>query len=580
MLRIRWCRGAALVLAAGILALTRGSSAPPLAIATTRVELTRLGDGRSAAALLAAIGATVEVESGDRIQARVPASAVSMLHAANRLVRVEQPGVFVPLEVLSGGTLIGAEGWSRGGLTGRGQKIAVLDTDFLGYRDALGGALPSSVTIRSFRSDGAFEGTSDHGRRAAEIVHGIAPGAELYLVSFSTITELSAAVDYLVAQHIDIVSYSSGYIHNGPGDGTGSVDTIVGRATGTGMLWAVAAGNWAQQHWSGVFRDDNRDAIHEFRPGLQQLSHPFVAGDQITLSLRWDDVWGAACADYDIELYSPNGALVRASRDLQNCSGNPVEVIRATAAGTGNYSARVVGGNASAPRRLDVIFVGSPDRDVGVDVPVPGGSLGAPADAPGVVTVGALANTSAPSEAPYSSRGPTSDGRAKPEILAPVAISAGGIGAFSGTSSAAPRVAAAIALLREALPGVDRARIIAELQARGVVVPSVPDGTEGVRRLDLASLDGIGPLLPRGAEDASLAGTILPGVRVAEVAYHGAAGYPLRFLYRLTGGRDIAGAWMLDRSSGRWRGYVAGAPASIDEFDRVSEGDSFFIVLR
>ncbi len=579
MLRICWCRGAALILAASILALAWGASARSIATATTRVELTRLGDASSTAALLATLGATVEVESGGRIQARVPLSAVSTLRSASRLVRLEQPGVFVPLQVQSSGALIGAAAWARGGLTGRGQKIAVLDTDFLGYREALGGALPAVVTTRSFRSDSTFEGTSDHGRRAAEIVHGIAPGAELYLVSFSTITELSAAVDYLIAQRIDVVSYSSGYIHNGPGDGTGSVDAIVGRATGTGMLWAVAAGNWAQQHWSGTFRDDNRDAVHEFRPGLQQLSHPFVAGDQITLSVRWDDVWGAACADYDLELYAPNGALVRASRDLQNCSGNPVEVIRVTAADTGNYSARVLRGSASVPRLLDVIFVGSPDRIAGVDVPVPGGSLGAPADAPGVVTVGALASASAPSEALYSSRGPTTDGRTKPEMLAPVGVGADGVETFGGTSSAAPHVAAAIALLREALPGVDRARIVSELQARGVAVPPAPDGTPSVRRLDLSSLDGIGPLLPRGAEAASLVGTVLPGASVAEVVYQGPAGYPLRFLYRLTGDRDIGGAWMLG-ASGQWRGYVAGAPSGANDFDRVSEGDSFFIVLR
>ena len=59
--------------------------------------------------------------------------------------------------------------------------------------------------------------------------------------------------------------------------------------------------------------------------GTQALTHYFNAGDLITASLRWDDTWGGACADYDIELFSPSGALVRASRDLQDCSGNPVE---------------------------------------------------------------------------------------------------------------------------------------------------------------------------------------------------------------------------------------------------------------
>ena len=581
MLRTPSRRGLGLVVASVILALALGASMPPRpAAATTRVELIRTGDVAEADALLAALGGFVELESADRIQARVPAAALPMLHRATRLVQLDQPGVFVPLQALAASTLVGADQWVEGGLTGRGVKVAVLDTGFAGYEDALGSTLPNSVTTRSFRADRAVAGTTDHGRRAAEIISSIAPGAELYLVTFSTVTEMSAAVDYLVAQGVDVVSYSIGYIHNGPGDGSGSVDRVVSRSLGSNMAWAVAAGNWAQQHWAGTFRDDNRDAINEFRPGVQQLTHYFNGGDLVSVSLRWDDQWGSACADYDLELFSPNGALVRASRDLQDCKGNPVESIQVLATESGNYGARVIRGNSAPPRRLDVVFVGSPDRGVGINIPVPGGSLGAPADHPEVVTVGALTNALVRSEAPYSSRGPTTDGRAKPELLAPTGISASGSETFAGTSAAAPHVAAAMALMREAMPGITRARLTSELQARGLLLPAVQDGSTGARRLDLSSTAGIGPLLPPEWERASLIGSLTDGAKMAAVRYQGPNGFPVRFLYRLAGGREIVGAWIFDRAGSRWQGFVMGSANAPDTIDRLSDGDVMVIVLR
>lgn len=563
------------------LSLAWGASLPaPGGAAETRVELVRTGTVEDVDALIASVGGVVEVRSDDRIQALVPASAVPVLQRATSVVSVDTPGLFVPLQALTASTLVGADGWLDGGLTGRGVKVAVLDTGFAGYEQALGATLPKTVTVRSFRPNEDVAGAGDHGRRAAEIVHSLAPGAQLYLVAFSTVTEMSAAVDYLLEQDVDVVSFSIGYIHNGPGDGTGPVDRIVTRATRGDMAWAVGAGNWAQQHWAGVFRDDNRDAIHEYRPGVQDLTHFFSGGDLITLSLRWEDTWGGACSDYDLELFSPRGALVRSSRGIQDCSGNPVESLQVLATEAGNYAARVVRGNTTAPRRIDVIFVGSPDRGAGVSVPVPAGSLGAPADHPDVLSVGALTNALVRSEAPYSSRGPTSDGRAKPELLAPTGIGVNGGETFAGTSAAAPHVAAAMALLREALPGTSRERLFSELRARGGALPAVQDGSAGARRLDLSSTAGIGPLLPAGAERARLDGAIAEGAGMAAVVYHGPDGYPLRFLHRLTGGREIGGAWVFDRARNRWQGFVMDVANEGVPLDRVTDGDPIVLVLR
>ena len=82
-------------------------------------------------------------------------------------------------------------------------------------------------------------------------------------------------------------------------------------------------------------------------------------------------------------------------------------------------------------------------------------SLVAPADAPGILSVGSVTSSSTLSS--FSSKGPTADGRIKPELVAfgqgPTLIrSNGAVGAAAGTSFSAPQLAALAAGLWEAKP--------------------------------------------------------------------------------------------------------------------------------
>ena len=569
------------VLLAAAQLLASGLENPAQPPPPVRVEVTVRGPVDQAVALIEGLGGEIEVRSGTRLQALLPGGKLAALEAAPALLHVERPAFVQPFELSAAASLIGAERWQAAGFTGRGARVAVIDTGFEGYEATFAEA-GESVRTRAFRFDGSLEGGSDHGRQAAEIVHEMAPGAELYLLSFSTVTELSAAVDYAIAEDVDVISLSVGFIHNGPGDGSGAVNEIVDRAVEAGVLWTVAAGNWAEQHWAGSFSDSDDDLVHEFSPGTEFNGREYLAGDLITASLRWDDEWGAACVDYDLELFGPDGSLVQASRRVQDCKGDPVEGLRVLATSAGRYSARVVAAAPAEPRDLDLLLLGSPDRGEQLEAFVRAGSLSEPADHPAVLTVGALAGDGSLAQAPFSSRGATADGRAKPELVSPTGLAASveGEGAaatqFSGTSAAAPFVAGAAGLLIEALPGLGRDDLVALLRSRALTLP----GSEGsaVALTQLGPLIDLGPLLPAGGLEAELIGVLPTSGGLVLVVYRGPDGYPLRFVHLLTGDPTPFAFFRFLAEEERWDRHIVGAPKQVNTFDALEDGD--VLVLR
>jgi hypothetical protein len=102
----------------------------------------------------------------------------------------------------------------------------------------------------------------------------------------------------------------------------------------------------------------------------------------------------------------------------------------------------------------------------------PAGSLSVPADAPDVFSVGAVYFGDNSLE-DYSSQGPTVDGRIKPDISAPTrvctqtAAECGGQG-FPGTSSSAPHVTGAAALVSQVRPAFGRVQIQSFLKDRAL----------------------------------------------------------------------------------------------------------------
>jgi len=370
--------------------------------------------------------------------------------------KVRLPFEPVPMAATSEGVnLVGAAAFHAQGITGAGVKIAVIDVGFAGLSASQArGDLPYSVITRDFTGTGIDTGLS-HGTAVAEIVYDIAPGATLYLVKIANEVDLDNAVTYCIGEGVHIIVHSLGWFNTNFYDGTGTLAQIVNRAASAGILWVQAAGNSGRRHYGPTFTDANSDGWHDIDVTLTAN-----AGDRILLYLTWDS-WPQSADDYDLFLFDPAGNLVASSTKTQAGAEQPTERIYTTATVSGTYRVRIQKASGAAKRlALFSVYQDLSPFDAA-------SSLVTPADVEAALSVAAIGwqnYTTGPAE-PYSSRGPTKDGRQKPDLSAPDNVTTGVsyYNPFPGTSAAAPHVAGVAALLKAENPGLSAADLRARL---------------------------------------------------------------------------------------------------------------------
>lgn len=370
------------------------------------------------------------------------------------------PDAFSPLGVEAGVEAIRVQRLHDQGIRGRGVKVGILDFGFEGY-DALvqRGALPQPAAARAFTQSGTLENDKVHGTACAEIVHAVAPEAELYLAAVDGREgQIVAAAQWLVAQGVDIISFSGGG-HWGPHNGTSVLDRLVDSIVEGGVLWVNAAGNEGTDHWGGTATDRNGDLVVELDgrwPGIAVQPSDGI----VRLLAVWDD-WGAdsrrptATQDIDAFLFEVDNRgqarLVAQSIRPQRGRGTPIEYIGYRGRPGAVYVMLFRATNLRRPVRLHVFKeMRSPMEPL-----VPEGSVGIPATARSALAVGAVHVDTGRLE-PFSGQGPTDDGRFKPTVVAPDNTeSLAYRGPFPGTSAACPYVAGFAALLKQLSPSAD-----------------------------------------------------------------------------------------------------------------------------
>ena len=389
----------------------------------------------------------------------------------------------------------GSLAWNQSGYTGQGIRLGIIDSGFSGFADLMGIEVPATVQARCYQWVGAhsqdLEHCADggnHGTRVAESVMDIAPDVSLYIADPDTLSDLKATVEWMVSEGVSVINHSMHWEFDGPGDGTSPLSisplNTVNAAVAAGTVWINAAGNQAQRTWfkRGPFSYSTIDVDGEEVRVLNFDGSDFRNSSHIwgRLVLRWDDSWGGADRNLDLLLARPEtGDVNLISADPQTGENwhNPYETVVTGA----RFDILIAHVGGSEPDWIQLLGWGG--TSLNFNTPETG-SITSPAESanPGMLAVGAAHWNDVNTIETYSSRGPTPDGRIKPDLVgADCGETASSSLPFCGTSQASPHVAGLAALVRQRFPDYAPAQVASYLKdnAQQRISSTDPNNTWG-----------------------------------------------------------------------------------------------------
>jgi Subtilase family len=337
---------------------------------------------------------------------------------------------------------LGADRWQAEGYRGQGVKVAILDTGFRGYRSFLGTVLPRRVPVRSFRTDHNLEArNSQHGILCGEVIHAIAPDAQLMFANWDLDQpqEFLDAVRWARSQGARVISCSVVTPSWSDGDGDGEIHRDLANLLGSGsapgdMLCFASAGNTTERHWGGVFNGAT-PGFHQWRPheidnlvtpwgkdlvSVQLYAHPGSGYELLVSDANTSDLVGEGYTDTHHGDWT--SAVVRFLP--QENHGYLVRVRLTDGAGGAFHLTSMESSLGYTTSRGSVCF---------------------PGDGPEVIAMGAVDDTK--HRVWYSACGPNSH-QTKPDFVATIPFpSLWRARPFAGTSAAAPQGAGLAALL-------------------------------------------------------------------------------------------------------------------------------------
>ncbi|MCK5469856.1 MAG: S8 family serine peptidase, partial [Cyclobacteriaceae bacterium] len=325
---------------------------------------------------------------------------------------------------------------------------------------------------------GILSDVKDEGRALLQIVHDVAPGADLAFRTgaygeqdmVNAIFELKSIGCKIIFDDITYPqepTYQDGILAQ-------AVNTVVEQE----VLFFTTAGNFANNSFTSQFKSaSNSPSNHAFDGNNDIYQEVAFSEGFYRLFLQWDDIYNSlnpldngAVNDLDIYLLNDVGDTI-VNNNENNIGKDPIEVMNFTIV-DGSATSKITINKASGPDNVNFKYIVFKSYGFDTNNEVTRSStIAGHANAEGAITIGAMpywkspAYDSIPVIAPYSSYGGTSVNgqtpREKPDIVAPdgvnttihldgVDIDEDRIPNFFGTSAAVPHAAGMAALLLSA----------------------------------------------------------------------------------------------------------------------------------
>ncbi len=422
------------------------------------------------------------------------------------------------------------------GVDGSGVTVGVLSDSF----DTLGGAstdvgtgdLPSAgVTVIGGESTycGTIIFCIDEGRAMLQIIHDLAPGAELlFHTGLASKTDYANGITALAAAGADVIVDDLLYL-NEPMFQDGIVAQAVDSVFAAGAVYYSAAGNAGHESYEAAFNNsgvylciefyeppgdchpilERVGLMHDFDPSAGvDLSHTVIVplDGVLTVAMQWDEPFGGPGArnDHDVVLLDEDGGIYYTLAANDNvATGEGWEVLQfqnsAFLTNTTRFSLAITYDDIDSigpPANLIKLVVFGSGNSLD-EWPAEEATLFGHANAAGAEAVGAAFwddtpefSSATPILEPYSSRGGTpilynSNGSPKgtPEMrLKPEIVGVDGVETtfffsdtdgdtrdeFYGTSAAAPHAAGIAALMLDWNSNVTPAQINAALESTAI----------------------------------------------------------------------------------------------------------------
>ncbi len=247
---------------------------------------------------------------------------------------------------------------------GTGIGIGVLSDGVLTLADRqASGDLPARVTVLAGQA-----GEGDEGTAMLEIVHDLAPGAELYFATASGGPgQFAANIEALCDAGADVIVDDIHYLRE-----AAFQDDVIARginaAVADGCFFFSAGGNGGNLNdgTAGVWEGDyaagspltvngvSEGVLHDFGGGVENNR---ITEDGVAYVLQWADPLEGSANDYDLFLIDEDGNVLDSSTNTQNGSQDPIEFINSNGIDHTDVGLRIVKTSGAANRylRLDTV---------------------------------------------------------------------------------------------------------------------------------------------------------------------------------------------------------------------------------